>query len=251
MIYLHKILPLLISPIMMVIYLLILGIIIKSKKISSAAILILIFFSLPFVSKKLNYYLEIDYKPILASDIKTADAIVVLGGMLRAIKTKNAYKYEFGDAVDRFISGIDLFKNKKANFIVFSRAQLPWSVGMPEGEYLKKIAINYGIPAESIILTESVENTDQEAKAIKKLFPDKNIKIILVTSAYHMNRALNVFNAADLNVIAYPVDFKNNSKNFTLMDLIPSANALSGTSYFVREMISRTYYKVKYREYYE
>ena len=117
--------------------------------------------------------------------------------------------------------------------------------------YLKKIAINYGIPAESIILTEIVENTDQEAKAIKKLFPDKNIKIILVTSARHMNRALNVFNAADLNVIAYPVDFKNNSKNFTLMDLIPSADALNSTSYFVREMIGRTYYKVKYREYYE
>ena len=76
MIYLHKILPLLISLIMMVIYLLILGIIIKSKKISSAAILILIFFHY-ICFQKLTYYLEIDYKPILASDIETADAIVV------------------------------------------------------------------------------------------------------------------------------------------------------------------------------
>ena len=247
MIYLNKILPLLVSPIMFVIFLLILGILFKSKKISLFAILILIFSSLPFISNKLISYLEIEYKPILVSDINKADAIVVLSGMLGVIKTKNGYKYEFGDAVDRFISGIDLFKNKKATFLVFTNGQLPWSVGMPEGEYLRKIAIDFGISSESIILTEKVENTDQEAKAIKKLFPDKNARIILVTSAYHMNRATQVFKAADLNVTAYPVDFKNNSRNFTMMDLIPSADALSSTSYFVREIIGRTYYKIKYK----
>ena len=232
---------------MVVISLLILGILIKSKKISLAAILILIFSSLPFISKQLTYYLEADYRPILVSDIDKADAIVVLGGMIGAIKTKNGFKYEFGDAVDRFISGIDLFKNKKANFLVFTRGQLPWSVGIPEGEYLKKKAIEYGIPDENIILTEKVENTDQEATAIKKLFPEEDKKIILVTSANHMSRALIIFKAAELNVIAYPVDFKNKSKNFTLMDLIPSASSLSNTSYFVREMIGRTYYKFKYK----
>ena len=247
MIYLHKILPLLVSPIMLVIYLLILGIITKSKKINFIVIFILFFFSLPFVSKKLTYYLEADYRPILISDIDKADAIVVLSGMLGTIKTKNGYKYEFGGSIDRFISGIDLFKNKKANFLVFTRGQLPWTVGMPEGEYLKKKAIDFGVPGENILLTENVENTDQEAKAIKKLFPDKNIKIILVTSARHMPRAIKVFKAADLNVIAYPVDFRNNSKKFTLMDLIPSSSGLNGTSYFVREMIGRVYYKLKYK----
>ena len=247
MIYLNKILPLLVSPIMVVIYLLILGILIKSKKISFAAILILILSSLPLISKKLTYYLEADYRPILVADINKADAIVVLGGMIGSIKTKNGYSYEFSDAVDRFISGIDLFKNKKGKFLVFTRGQLPWSVGVPEGEYLKKKAIDFGISDENIILTEKVENTDQEAKAIKKLFPEDDKKIILVTSAYHMTRALIVFEAAEINVIAYPVDFKNKSKNFTLMDLIPSANALSGTSFFVREMIGRTYYKLKYK----
>jgi uncharacterized SAM-binding protein YcdF (DUF218 family) len=248
MIYMHKILPMLFSPIMLVISLLLVGVIMKSKKISFFGIFILIFFSLPVVSNKLTHYLEIDYKPILYSEIKQADAIVVLSGMLGAIKTKNGYKYEFGGSVDRFISGINLFKNKKANFLIFTRGQVPWSVGIPEGEYLKKMAINYGVPDENIILTENVENTDQEAKAVKKLFPDKNIKLILVTSAHHMTRAINVFKAADLNVIAYPVDFKNNLKKFTLMDLIPSASSLNKSSYFIREMIGRTYYKIKYRD---
>ena len=86
----------------------------------------------------------------------------------------------------------------------------------------------------------------KKLKKLKNFFQKKNSKLILVTSAAHMPRALKVFQAADLNVIEYPVDFKSNSSNFTLMDLIPSANALGKTSYFVREMIGRIYYKIKY-----
>ena len=246
MIYLHKILPMLISPLMVVVFLLVLGIKFKSKKFTISGIIILLICSLPIVSKNLINYIEINYKPIQASNMDKADAIIVLSGMIKPINTNNGYKYEFYKSVNRFFAGIELFKNNKANFIVFTRGKYPWSVGKPEGEYLKELAISYGIPENNIILTENVENTDQEAKAVKKLFPEKNTKLILVTSASHMPRALKVFQAADLEVIEYPVDFKSNSNNFTLIDLIPSAGAFSGTSYFVREIIGRIYYKIKY-----
>ena len=109
------------------------------------------------------------------------------------------------------------------------------------------MAIKYGVPSDSIILTENVENTDEEAKSLKKIFNNKKTKLILVTSASHMPRAIKVFKAADLDVIAYPVDFKTKNKNFTIIDLIPSAGSFSATNYFVREIIGRTYYKLKYR----
>ena len=246
MIYLHKILPLFISPLMVVIFLLILGIKFRSKKITVSAIAVLLFCSLPIVSNKLINFLEKDYAPIQASNLDEADAIIVLSGMIKTINTNGGYKYEFNKSVDRFFAGIDLFKNNKANFIVFTRGKYPWSSGKPEGEYLKELAINYGIPENNILLTENVENTDQEAKAIKKLFPKNNSKLILVTSASHMSRALNIFQALNLNVIEYPVDFKKTSNNFTIMNLIPSAGALSETSIFIREMIGRIYYKLKY-----
>ena len=136
MIYLHKILPLFVSPLMLVIFLLVLGIFLKSKKISFTGIFILVLFSLPFVSKNLTNYLETDYKPIEISDVANADAIIVLSGMVNTIKTKNGFRYDFNDAADRFISGIELFKNNKANLIVFTRGKFPWSIGIPEGEYL-------------------------------------------------------------------------------------------------------------------
>ena len=99
---------------------------------------------------------------------------------------------------------------------------------------------------DSIILTEDVENTDEEAKSLKKIFPKKRL-INFSNIRLHMPRAIKVFKAADLNVIAYPVDFKTKNKNFTVIDLIPSAGSFSSTNYFVREIIGRTYYKLKYR----
>ena len=247
MIYLHKILPLLFSPLFFIISLIIIGIILKSKKTSFLGIIILIICSLPIVSEKMITYLESDYELNKPSTVATADAIVVLSGMVRTIKNKNGLHYELDEASDRIFAGIDLFKLNKAPTLILTRGKLPWSIGVPEGEYLRNVAIKLGVPKKNILLTENVENTDQEAKAIKKLFSIDNPKVILVTSAFHMPRAKTVFEAAGLNVLPFPVDFKNgSSKKLTFMSFIPSASSFNQTSFFVREMIGRTFYKLKY-----
>ena len=73
-----------------------------------------------------------------------------------------------------------------------------------------------------------------------------NPKIILVTSAFHMPRAQLVFEAAGINVIPFPVDFIIGAQKITFMSFIPSAGSFASTSFFVREMIGRTYYKLIY-----
>ena len=246
MIYLNKILPLIFSPLIMIILLIIFGLITNSKKISLIGVFILIVCSLPIVSGKLVAYLESDYQLSEPSNITSTDAIVVLSGMIRTINSKDGLDYEFGEASDRIFAGINLFKEKKAPKLILTRGKLPWSVGIPEGEYLKEIAITNGISENNILLTENVENTDQEAKAIKKLLSKDKHRVLLVTSAYHMPRAQKVFEAAGINVVPFPVDFQKGLSKITFMSFIPSANALSGTSFFVREMIGRVYYDLKY-----
>ena len=245
MIYLHKILPLIFSPLMLVIGLIILGIIFNLRKFSLIGTIVLIISSLPIVSNKFIAYLEKDYQPIEISEIENVDAIVVLSGMIRVIGDEENLKYEFTESVDRFFAGLDLFNNNKAPILILTRGKMPWSIGIAEGEYLKELAIKYGVPEENIILTDEVQNTDQEAKAIKKILAD-DAKIILVTSAFHMPRAEKVFKAANINVIPFPVDFQNSKSKTTMMNFIPSAESLSQTSHFVREMIGRLYYTLKY-----
>lgn len=245
MIYLHKILPLIFSPLILVIGLIILGIIFNLRKFSLIGLIVLILSSLPIISNKFIAYLEKDYQPIEIAEIENVDAIVVLSGMIRVIGDEENLKYEFTDSVDRFFAGLDLFNNNKSPILILTRGKMPWSIGIAEGEYLKELAIKYGVSEENIILTDEVQNTDQEAKAIKEILTE-DAKIILVTSAFHMPRAEKVFKAANINLIPYPVDFQNSKSKTTMMDFIPSAGSLFDTSHFVREMIGRLYYNLKY-----
>ena len=245
MIYLHKILPLIFSPLMLVIGLIILGIIFNLRKFSLVGIIVLILSSLPIISNKFIAYLEKDYQPIEIADVENVDAIVVLSGMIRVIGDEENLKYEFTDSVDRFFAGLDLFNNNKSPILILTRGKMPWSLGIAEGEYLKELAIKYGVSEENIILTDEVQNTDQEAKAIKEILTE-DAKIILVTSAFHMPRAEKVFKAANINLIPFPVDFQSSKLKTTIMDFIPSAKSFFDTSHFVREIIGRLYYNLKY-----
>ena len=246
MIYLHKVIALIASPLFLIIFLIFLGIIFKSKKISLLGFIVLIFCSLPIISSKLISYLEKDYILQNISNIDKADAIVVLSGMLKTMKFNNKLEYEFNEKVDRILSGIDLFKNDKAPLLILTRGKFPWLVGVPEGEYLKNFAMKFGIPEESIFLTDSVQNTHQEAKSVKKLLNSNEAKIILVTSAFHMPRAKKVFESYNIKVIPFAVDFINTHSKLTIIDFIPSASSFLVTSVFVREMIGRLYYSLKY-----
>jgi len=246
MIYLHKFLPLLISPLFLIITLVLWGSLYRSRRAGIAAIGILIICSLPLISNKLISYLERDYSLAPPVSAKTADAIVVLSGMVRTIDGANGLEYEWNEASDRIFSGIDLIKENKAPVLVLTSGKLPWSVGKPEGEYLRGIAEKFGVPSDMIILTENVQNTDQEAKAVIKLLNKEAPNIILVTSAFHMPRAQMVFAAAGFAVSPFPVDFLSKADDTKIMDFMPDAKAFKDTSFFVRELIGRFYYSLKY-----
>jgi uncharacterized SAM-binding protein YcdF (DUF218 family) len=246
MIYLHKLLPLFASPLFLIILIFIWGTISKQKWINFSGVCILVLCSLPIVSGKLISYLEKDYTLKPPNMVNRADAIVVLSGMIRAIKGTNGLVYEFSEASDRIFAGIELINEQKAPLLILTGGKLPWSVGITEGEYLKKIAIKNGVSNKFIRITKNVQNTDQEAKAVAKLLNKIEPNVILVTSAFHMPRAQKVFEAAGLSVSPFPVDFLIGANKLTFMDFIPNAAAFNNTSFFIREIIGRLYYHVKY-----
>ena len=91
--------------------------------------------------------------------------------MLRTFKKNSVIHYEFSDAVDRIFAGINLLKEGKAQEIILTRGKLPWSIGVPEGEFLAEFVQSQGIDPNKILLTEIVQNTNDEAKAISKMLP--------------------------------------------------------------------------------
>ena len=190
-----------------------------------------------YLMKKLEY----PYQPIPISSIKENDAIVVLSGMVRKVGNNKHSTYEFNDP-DRFFAGIDLIKQSKSDKLIFTAGQLPWTVnGLPEGYILKENAISLGVPGV-ILVTEKVKNTYEESVAVTKIISNSS-SIILVTSAFHMDRSKYLFEKQGFKVTPYPVDFKTYIQKQTIMSFLPKLEALNQTSLFIRENIGRLYYK--------
>ena len=245
MIYLHKILPIFVLPIMLVIIVILIGLIKNKKKLIYIAIGVLYIISTPIFSNNFFKLVEgSEYrKPISAID--SADAIVVLSGMLEINEVGDSTYIEWGDP-DRFFGGIALFKAGKAQKLVFTGGKMPWDKAKKtEGEVLKEYAISNGIASEKIFVTKDVENTADEAVAVKELIsPSK--RIILVTSAFHMYRAKRLFEKEGFEVNAYKVDYKTAWENVTtIMDFLPSAGNLAMTEGGIRELLGRIFYLIK------
>ena len=150
------------------------------------------------------------------------------------------------DVPDRFFGGIALFKASKAQKLIFTGGKMPWDKAKKtEGEVLKEYAISNGIPSEKIFVTKDVENTAEEAVAVKEqISPNK--RIILVTSSYHMFRAKRLFEKQGIEVIPYKVDYKSErNKEITIIDFLPSADNLKINETGIREIIGRLYYSIR------
>jgi uncharacterized SAM-binding protein YcdF (DUF218 family) len=227
---------------MLIIVVILIGLIKNKKKLIYIAIGVLYVISTPIFSNNLFKLVEDNEcrKPISAID--SADAIVMLSGMLEINEVGDSTYVEWGDP-DRFFGGIALFKAGKAQKLIFTGGKMPWDkTKKTEGDVLNEYAISNGITSEKIFVTKDVENTADEAVAVKELIrPSK--KIILVTSAFHMYRAKRLFEKKGFKVIPFKVDYKASSKSLiTLIDFLPTSENLELTETGIRELLGRLYY---------
>jgi len=169
---------------MMVIILIIMGLIKNKKKLIYIAIALLYTISTPIFSNNFFKLVEgSEYRKTISA-IDSADAIVVLRGMLSINEVGDSTYIEWGDP-DRFFGGLALFKAGKAQKLVFTGGKMPWDkVKKTEGAVLKEYAISNGITSEKILVTKDVENTADEAVAVKELISTSK-RIILVTFDCH------------------------------------------------------------------
>lgn len=244
MIYLNKILPVFVMPIMLIIYLMIYGLWKKKRWPIYTAMVCLYLFSTPIFAETFFKIVEGTDSRQSPDNLSKAEAIVVLSGMINQVKSTKGVYPEWMDP-DRFFAGIDLYKSGKASKIIFTNGKLPWdNAKNAEGDILRKFALDYGVPDSAIVLTGNVENTADEAKAVVRLL-GKWKHIILVTSAYHMPRAKQHFESQDFIVHPFKVDFKIDQLNrLTIIDFLPDANSFKLLNTGYRELIGRVIYYI-------
>ena len=118
-----------------------------------------------------------------------------------------------------------------------------------EGDVLAAQARALGVPADRIAVTGLVVNTADEAREVAALLGARQMphaRVLLVTSAFHMRRARQVFQQAGLVVEPFPVSFwSSDLSGFTVFWFLPSVNALAETQTALRELYGRAFYGIR------
>ena len=213
------------------------------------ALVILLLSSNEIFSKWLVRSLEWQYLP--NGDIPQAEAIVILGGGTRPRIAPRPW-YEVNEAGDRILYGSWLYKQGKAPLIIVTGGRAEWlgDGGNPESEDMAAIAEFMGVPSSAIIQESQSFNTRDNAVNTKQILAQRGInKILLVTSALHMPRSMEIFRKIGIESIAVPTDFlsvqNENSKGLAaVLDLLPAVDALRNTTNAIKEYIGLLVYQL-------
>lgn len=200
--------------------------------------------STPAFSDWLRATLEQRYPPALLAQLPAADAIVVLGGAMEAAAPPLRPDPNLGAAADRAWHAARLYRAGKAPWVLISGGCLPWSsIAQSESSVMAALLQELGVPAAAI-LQESNSRTTRENRdnSLPILQAHGVRRILLVTSALHMPRALALFRAypTDLEVIPAPTDFEVHAvNNAHLLRWLPDAQALADGSRAFKEYLGR------------
>jgi len=149
----------------------------------------------------------------LSASPEKADAIVVFaGGVGESGKAG-------GGAQERLKQAVDLFKAGYAPYLVLSSGYV---YSFHEAEAMRALAIDQGVPAGSIVPEVRSTNTYQNVRFVNDILRDHSWRrILLVSSPYHMRRALMVWSkqAPEVHVVPTPApvsQFYDHTRGATL-----------------------------------
>jgi uncharacterized SAM-binding protein YcdF (DUF218 family)/glycosyltransferase involved in cell wall biosynthesis len=111
-----------------------------------------------------------------------ADAIVVFaGGVGESGQAGGGYQ-------ERVKQAIDLYKSGYANYMVLSSGYV---YSFREAEVMRALALDNGVPSSAIALELKAKSTYDNVRFVKEILDDHHFtKILLVSSPYHMRRAV-------------------------------------------------------------
>jgi len=108
------------------------------------------------------------------------------------------------------------------------------------------LAEKLGVPKEKIKIEPNSKNTGDNASEVNKIFINKNIKIGLVTSAFHMKRSEREFRKYFNNVVPLPAHYLYSSPiGNAVIRYMPQSEELYKTSLAFKEIIAQLWYRLK------
>jgi uncharacterized SAM-binding protein YcdF (DUF218 family) len=176
------------------------------RRILTTAAVGLVLIGFSPLSKLIARPLE-DRFPQRRADDGRVDGIIVLGGAIGFGRGQVA----FNEAASRMTIAVDLARKHPDARVVFTGGDgaLIGDEGRTEAEAAAEFFRSAGIGAERLVLEDRSRNTRENALFTRELVrPYPGERWLLVTSDFHMPRAVGCFRAVGLEPEAYPVDYR-------------------------------------------
>lgn len=209
-------------------------------KFAAALITLLLYFaSVMPTAQLLTHGLESRYTQ--PSALK-ADVIAVLGGgAVSGVPDVDGEGALAVAGMNRLATGMRLQRMLDVPVIVSGGQVFKDSGG--EAEIAKRVLISMGVKENMVYTDTKALNTSQNAQNIIAASKEKGWKrIIVVTSALHMPRAMQNFAAfkdSDMEVTAYPCDYLSSGKIvISPFSFVPQAYALDLTAMALKEYLA-------------
>lgn len=252
MFWIGKAIGLLLHPLLWIIVLIVLTYFTKHEKRKStfllSTLLATFFFSNTWIITNLMMPFHDPPHPMV--DTERYETGILLGGLTSYDRTsKEGY---FNISSDRFIQTALLYKKGHIKKILVSGGQngLLKEDDFSEAAFIKKNLTLLGIPAHDILTEDKSRNTIENAVFCKSILKanelDNNKKIVLITSAFHMQRAKAIFENQGFKIRTFPcaISILPGAGKFKPEHLIPSTKAMDWWQTFLKELSGRLYFAI-------
>lgn len=211
-------------------------------------ILVFLVSSTSYVPKRLIASIEKAYDPIelnLMDRSKTYYIHVLGSGASNDLNLPASMNLNSG-TLSRLVEGIRIYSSLDHAILVTSAAS---EKGLKsQAEISKEAAVLLGVKEDAVKMLVTPTTTLEEAMAFKSAFgTDKNL--ILVTSALHMPRAVEIFRDQGLNVIPAPSNYFYIDDGYRYNGItLPSIGSLELMNSYHVTVLKDWYYKIFKKE---
>lgn len=203
-------------------------------------ILVLLTFSINPIASDLLLHLEKQYEPLttMPSGVKY---IVVLGGGNGGSRRYPPNTRLSSASLSRLVEAIRLYRQNPSSILVLSGGRVFGS--RADANVMNNTAMALGVARENMIIEAGSRDTTEESKHLKPLIKDQ--KFVLVTSAYHMPRAMKIFEKQGMHPIAAPTQFLTARYIYNPKYYFPSVANLIHSDIALHEYMGIWYLKLK------
>jgi uncharacterized SAM-binding protein YcdF (DUF218 family) len=168
------------------------------------------------------------------------DAILILGGAMGPAMPPTIQEPALTESSDRVWLGAHLYHAGIAPRIIVSGGSFLEQQGLPattEAEAMRRFLLDLGVPANAIVDEGRSLNTIENMRNVHAMVGDA--RVALVTSAFHMPRALRIAAREGLNVSAFPSDFRAVPEGRPFWEnWLPTIEGIANSNIAARELLA-------------